>query len=352
MECALFTFTLSYFSEDFLSSSSTVYLYPAALSIIMRPTSATFYIPLFLLHFYHSEDRFTLLAKSVKITVSIFAICIGIDSLWFGEYTITPFNFLKINVLDNIAVFYGRNGFFGWYLIQGLPVSCGFSYFFALVGIVQHQSFSNVQQGLFITLVFNWLVLEIGSEHKEFRFIMSALPILSLLGVKPAARLFQTEWIKKLYIAANLMIAVYLLMVHQRGPADLARHLRVELCSDPEGASIRFYGPCHVMPGEYSRFCLKGNHLDLAQLECPPPFSGDSKNAKTEVDLFHEDPEDFLYRDLSRKKHEYIAFFDKHESKLARTLHELEYFHIKSFFHSPSPLDDASRNIVLYKLKK
>ena len=261
MECALFTFALSYFSDDFLSSSSTVYLYPAALSIIMRPTSATFYIPLFLLHFYHSEDRFTLLAKSVKITVIIFAVCIGIDSLWFGEYTITPFNFLKINVLDNIAIFYGRNGFFGWYLTQGFPVSCGFSFLFAFVGIFSRQRLSKVEKGLFITLVLNWLVLEIGSEHKEFRFIMSALPILTFLGVKSAASAFETEWIKKLYIAVNLMIAVYLSMVHQRGPADLARHLRVELCSDAEGPSIRFYGPCHVMPGEYGRFCLKGNHL-------------------------------------------------------------------------------------------
>ncbi|CBY18757.1 unnamed protein product [Oikopleura dioica] len=352
MEYALFTFTLSYFSDDLLSSSSTVYLYPAALSIIMRPTSATFYIPLFLLHFYHSEDRFTLLAKSVKITVIIFALCIGIDSLWFGEYTITPFNFLKINVLDNIAVFYGRNRFFGWYLTQGLPVSCGFSFIFALVGIFQCQMFTKVEQGLLITLVFNWLILEIGSEHKEFRFIMSALAILTILGAKAAARVFQTEWIKKLYIAVNFMIAVYLSMVHQRGPADLARYLRVELCSNAEGASIRFFGPCHVMPGEYSRFCLKGNHLDLVQLECPPPIPGISENSKTEVDLFHEDPEDFLYKDLSRKKYEYLAFFDKHESKLERTLLELEYFQIKSFFHSPSPLDDASRNIVLYKLKK
>ena len=261
MEYSLFTFTLSYFSDDLLSSSSTVYLYPAALSIIMRPTSATFYIPLFLLHFYHSEDRFTLLAKSVKITVIIFALCIGIDSLWFGEYTITPFNFLKINVLDNIAVFYGRNRFFGWYLTQGLPVSCGFSFIFALVGIFQCQMFTKVEQGLLITLVFNWLILEIGSEHKEFRFIMSALAILTFLGAKAAARVFQTEWIKKLYIAVNLMIAVYLSMIHQRGPADLARYLRVELCSNAEGASIRFFGPCHVMPGEYSRFCLKGIHL-------------------------------------------------------------------------------------------
>ena len=259
MECALFTFTLCYFSDDFLSSSSTVYLYPAALSIVMRPTSATFYIPLFLLHFYHSEDRFTLLAKSVKITVIIFALCIGIDSLWFGEYTITPFNFLKINVLDNIAVFYGRNGFFGWYLTQGLPISCGFSFLFALVGIFRRQRFSKVEQGLLITLVLNWFIFEIGSEHKEFRFIMSALPILAFFGAETAARVFQTEWIKKLYIAVNLLIGIYLSMVHQRGPADLARHLRVELCNDD--ASIRFYGPCHVMPGEYTRFCLKGNHL-------------------------------------------------------------------------------------------
>ena len=78
MELALFTFTLSYFSEDHLKSSSTSYLYPAALSIIMRPTSATFYIPLFLLHLFHTEDRVGLLSKSVKMTVFIFALCIGI----------------------------------------------------------------------------------------------------------------------------------------------------------------------------------------------------------------------------------------------------------------------------------
>ena len=94
------------------------------------------------------------------------------------------------------------------------------------------------------------------------------------------------------------------------------------------------------------------SHLDLIQLECPPPMSGNSDNVKTEVDLFHEDPEDFLFKDLSRKKYDFIAFFDKHQSKLERTLQELGYFQSKSFFHSPSPLDDASRNIILYKLQK
>ena len=173
---------------------------------------------------------------------------------------ITPFNFLKVNVFDNIAVFYGRNGFFGWYLVQGLPISCGFSCVFAAVRLFSSERLSKLEKGLLMTLIFNWFILEIGSEHKEFRFIMSALPLLTLFGAKPAARIFQNEWLKKIYVGLNLIIGIYLSMVHQRGPGDLARYLRVELCFN-EGDSIRFYGPCHVMPGEYSRFCLKGHHL-------------------------------------------------------------------------------------------
>ena len=61
------------------------------------------------------------------------------DFLWFGAFTVTIFNFMKVNIIDNIASTYGTHQF-GWYTTQGLFVTCGLSYIFGVHGLYKCRS--------------------------------------------------------------------------------------------------------------------------------------------------------------------------------------------------------------------
>lgn len=49
---------------------------------------------------------------------------IAIDSIFHGSFTVTPFNFLKLNVFSNVGEWYGVQPWF-WYLSAGFPAILG-----------------------------------------------------------------------------------------------------------------------------------------------------------------------------------------------------------------------------------
>ena len=51
---------------------------------------------------------FQLVAKAFQLAILIFGLGLIFDLCWFGYYTVTPLNFVKVNVFDGIANFYGQ----------------------------------------------------------------------------------------------------------------------------------------------------------------------------------------------------------------------------------------------------
>lgn len=48
----------------------------------------------------------------------------AIDSIFYGGFVITPLNFLKLNVFNNVGEWYGTQPWF-WYLSVGFPAVLG-----------------------------------------------------------------------------------------------------------------------------------------------------------------------------------------------------------------------------------
>ena len=111
-------------------SSSVEYLVYAGISIFSRLSGTMIYLVLFLFNFYYCQNKpkvnnkyhirqqsidfskckifFQLVAKSVQLAIFIFGLGLIFDLCWFGYYTVTPLNFVKVNVFDGIANFYGQ----------------------------------------------------------------------------------------------------------------------------------------------------------------------------------------------------------------------------------------------------
>lgn len=133
-ETSITTIALYHYPWELLYNSSTkskkiitiksFYLILAVFICIIRPTAATIWAPLVLLHIIamdYKHKRELLLRIILPITVFMLSVSVVIDSLLYQKFVITPFEFLKFNLLHGIASFYGVHPFL-WYITQGIPV--------------------------------------------------------------------------------------------------------------------------------------------------------------------------------------------------------------------------------------
>ena len=111
------------------------YLLFAGLSIFTRLNALIYYLPLAVIHLYHIENRKELLRRILILTFVLGSFCIFYDFLYFGKLIVTPWNFVKWNIFENVAENYGTSPF-GWYLKKGL-VSLGVFYYpFGSYGLI------------------------------------------------------------------------------------------------------------------------------------------------------------------------------------------------------------------------
>ena len=61
------------------------------------------------------------------LTFVLGSFCIFYDYFYYGKLIVTPWNFVKLNIFENVAESYGTSSL-GWYLKKGL-VSLGVFYY-------------------------------------------------------------------------------------------------------------------------------------------------------------------------------------------------------------------------------
>lgn len=74
-----------------------------------------------------------------RLTVA--SIGIAVDSFFRGSFTITPLNFLKSNIFNNVGEWYGTQPWF-WYLSAGFPAVLGIQilpFIFAVLVILKNR---------------------------------------------------------------------------------------------------------------------------------------------------------------------------------------------------------------------
>lgn len=78
------------------------------IAFLVRSSSLVGWIPLALYKIFKSVDYFmAILSAGLLIALPVFVVSLGFDSLYYGHFTITQLNFVKINVVDNISKYFG-----------------------------------------------------------------------------------------------------------------------------------------------------------------------------------------------------------------------------------------------------
>ncbi|XP_063170283.1 GPI mannosyltransferase 3 isoform X2 [Candoia aspera] len=268
-----------------------------------------------------------------------------VDRVFFGKWVVVPLNFLKFNVLHDLAAFYGSHSWH-WYFTQGLPVILGPHLPFFL-----HGCFHASRKHRVFLVVVLWTVAAYSVlRHKEFRFIYPILPICMLFCGRSLAQL--KRWRRaavSFLLSSNLLLALYTGLVHQRGTLDVMAYLR-ELCSPlaQKQASVLLLMPCHSTPFYSHIHCP----LQLRFLQCPPDLMGRA-NYLDEAELFYSHPLQWLSGEFpnatATQLPSHLVFFNVLEQEISPFLISNSYVKAATFFHTHMPQGRVGSHIYVFE---
>ncbi|XP_055545712.1 GPI mannosyltransferase 3 [Wyeomyia smithii] len=357
LETSLTVIALSYF--PWAATESTTFLWPVALSVFVRPTSAIPWIPLCLYHMKKSSHPIweLLLKRYLVIGFIVGTFTVAIDSFLHGSLLLSSYNFLQFNVLKGIGSWYGEHPWY-WYVNVGLPTILGVGtlpFLLAAVETIRNRQVYHERSVLLVAIAFTLVVYSL-LPHKEFRFLLQILPLCLYLSGDYLSRWSRKASGKLVWFAAialligNLVPAGYLSFVHQRGALDvmsslqsIARNYRDEFNLP---AKILFLLPCHSTP-----FQSHVHHnTSMRFLRCEPNFANDESYVD-EAETFHQEPTSWLRRNLPVHPRSalptHIVAFDTLEPQIKDFL--AMYEQKESFFHSDYTTDRIGANILIYE---
>ena len=319
---------------------------------VMRPTSATVWIPLYFYFLYQSYRRIGIINFLLLITrlamlsfVTLMAL-LALDRFTYGDWRNVLYNFLRFNLLENRGIFYGAHPWH-WYMSQGLFVVLGTHIVFVIHGMwmcfLKPSSLTRSQRLILrcssFVIGFTIVVYSMAG-HKEFRFILSLLPCFMIyFSISFASLSRATQRLSIAFIlATNIPVMLYTGLIHQAAPLQVMRHLRTELTLSD---SVLFLLPCHSTP-YYSHLHV---NTSMRFLTCEPDFEGRSFYMD-EADTFYKDPQTWLRanifteqvnrRDCAAHFPRYIVLYDVLWSQLQELLTPC-YEKQVDFFHSHFP---------------
>lgn len=314
------------------------------------------------------------------------AISLASDRLYYGDWTFPPLRFIHFNVVQSLAVFYGRNRP-DYYLTEGLPLLLTTTLPFAAWGCWSafadprySTDCQKVTRPLAISSLTFVTIMSLIA-HKEVRFIYPLLPGLLVLAAGPFSQFFSPlllpkTAVKKMllfsFLAVNAILALYISQVHQRGVIDVLHYLRhSHELKALSNTTIMFMMPCHSTPW---RSHLIYPDIDARALTCEPPLDIPIEARSLymdEADQFYADPTAWMNEHmkdtelLGRRKSnagidihqdkaqwpEYLVFFEQLEPTmtefLANTPYKQDWRTFNTHWH-----DDSRRqgDVVVWRL--
>ncbi|XP_061347460.1 mannosyltransferase APTG1 isoform X2 [Gastrolobium bilobum] len=329
----------------------------AALACAIRPTSAITWLYVGLLELLKAHDRLKFIFLEVApIGTLVLGLTCLLDRFMYGTWILVPLNFLKFNFLSSGGDYYGTHKWH-WYLTQGFPVMIFSHLPFCIAGIIYSKQWKFT--GLLAWVLSFYSVL----GHKEFRFVLPVLPIAlmfsgySLAVIEdPGSPQYKGKESSKKHtkcppkmrvailflLATNIPMALYMSLVHQRGPEDVMNHLAREALHG-KVKSILFLTPCHATP----YYSMLHHNLPMQFLDCTP---SEEKGVPDESDRFMMDPVPFVSeyaKNWSSPSH--VVLFDSEEQKLRNFLISFDFKEERRFFNAHFKVDrDLQTSIVVY----
>ena len=326
LETCLSTIALSLYVQHNVN-----YVLWISISFMMRPTTAIFWIPMVFTDVIYQRSLKTLILKMVPQAVLVILLAIAFDSYMFGGLVIIPWNFLSVNLLHDVSAQYGLQPIH-WYMTNFFPaLLLGYGVYPLALGMLRSYKQSKV---IFVSLLWTLIVYSILG-HKEHRFLMPTIPIviayLSMGFPKNSKILLIT------FCSINVILALYLSMVHQAGPHAVMEYLSTQ----ESNRGVLFLTPCHGTPF-YSHL-----HQDVPMefLECPPDFNHpDYKNAN---DDFFRDPSTAI-KSINLNRFDYVVLYEKVLPLIIGDLRDANFQQCQRFWHTHFPESRTSSYLTVF----
>ncbi|KAM9714779.1 GPI mannosyltransferase 3 isoform 2-T2 [Dama dama] len=348
METVLTIIALFYYPlEGSKSMNSVKYSSLVALAFIIRPTAVIPWIPLLFRHFWQEQRKLDLiLHQFLPVGFVTLSLSLIIDRIFFGQWTLVQYNFLKFNVLQDLGSFYGSHPWH-WYFSQGFPAVLGTHLPFFIHGCFLAPKRYRI---FLVTVLWTLLVYSMLS-HKEFRFIYPVLPFCmvfcgySLNNLK----IWKKPALSFLFLS-NMLLALYTGLVHQRGTLDVMTNIQ-ELSynnTSVSSASVLMMMPCHSTP-YYSHVHYP---LPMRFLQCPPDLTGKT-DYLVEADMFYLNPLKWLYMEFQNDSSlpTHLIIFSVLEEEISPFLISNNYERTAVFFHTHFPESRTGSHIYVYERK-
>ena len=180
-----------------------VSLIPAAVACILRPTNVIVWatVSITLLCMNGKVIKILQLAQTtIMCGIAVVAASVAMDRSFYGTWVFPPLRFVYFNVVQSLAVFYGKNRH-DYYLTEGLPLLLTTALPFAAIAVFQAlravlgspnataKGGEEIRFVLALSVLTSVAALTLIS-HKEVRFIYPLLPMLHVLAAKPLATFF------------------------------------------------------------------------------------------------------------------------------------------------------------------
>jgi phosphatidylinositol glycan class B len=174
-----------------------------------------------------------------------------VDGWGYGEPTLVPWNFVRINVLERVGLEYGVHSWH-WYFSQCLPAMLGAWLPAFLLGTWQvllapAAAAAPAGTRVLAELTLGGLAALSVSGHKELRFALPLLPAASVvtgLGLAQLPRRARSAYVAVAALA-HMGVALYLGRWHQGGAVPLMDWLADQ---QQQAHFIDFYTRCHATP--------------------------------------------------------------------------------------------------------
>ncbi|KAJ3273333.1 hypothetical protein HDV01_004550 [Terramyces sp. JEL0728] len=271
----------------------------AAFACIIRPTNVLIWVYMGGVLLSTFSHRTSSIIYDVTVT-GVFALLfsLGIDFIFYKRFIFVHWEFLKINVVEKVSLFYGSHPFH-WYFTQAIPLVAFTLLPFSIYGVSKLRTFE--KRNIFYMCVFVCLALSLQA-HKEFRFLMPILPpILVYAGrglhyiQKSDKRLSRggpkSLLVRSLFfiISTNVLLGYYFSRYHKSGVLQVVKYLRHQAYLG-RVKSVLFLMPCHSTPF-YSHIHL---NIPMRYITCEPPIHQNRTIYRDETDLLYQDPEKFI----------------------------------------------------------
>ncbi|KAI9794881.1 MAG: glycosylphosphatidylinositol anchor biosynthesis [Peltula sp. TS41687] len=313
----------------------------AAIACILRPTNILIWMSLsfFTLLYANRKERYAFVWKAFCYGSSVVVLSGLLDRAYYGTWTLPLFRFLYYNIVQSLAVFYGRSPWH-YYVSQGVPLLLTTALPFLVVGLWNAATLQDSLAGselvrrvrfqLAIASLFAIIILSFIS-HKEVRFLYPLLPAFHLFAAEPLTKLLSSEKLiftkpevskvrfgkrvlVTLLLCMNMIIGYYTAVIHQSGVIsvmDFLRHQHEDRQSAHNSSTLTttvdFLMPCHSTPWR-SHLVHSGIHAWALGCEPPVDVSAEDREAYVdEADRFYNAPVSFMRDEIGDSEKRYSS---------------------------------------------